>query len=718
MSIIQRLIPLAFLCLCPEAASSAGTKAFSKANLRSGPCDESFPLAHPASQNRRGRREGHLVPIPPGVGASSKHYESGEYYAPLCSDGRHVDIRRLQRCNGGSCWNDDINQCTFECIWNPPTPKPTPPPSEEPTYQPTKPEKTDLPILISLEDLPLTYLMDEEVRKAIIDYLRVKLGSVFGSLPYELTLIELIDAGSLPGKPHSLPLDLAVSLPPFVGESVRLDILRVMRDSIPSFETDMKRNPSLGIEFDDVKVEVGVFDRNEIYNDISIESNEIYNDVSIESDPPTPTPSPTIDPEPINVMNTVVLEETTKVPWWVWLIVALVVLLCCLCCVCFYIRRRRKDGNDGKQEQNVNVFMQNPTPPRYFRRRQSSAESRTTRKPQHQPKSVSVRHSDRSRRSTRTKRTHKTRSSRPPPAPAAPASMVSIPMSVPVSAPIAETAVSDLALPDTAPDTMTFISALPAGFDPPPENALVLYNPQAQGRDPSYNPQQPLDRDPTFYTEYQVHPDQEEPEGDKVYRKQSMFGNASLMNEVRRERKDEVRKVRSTKAARVKKVHDKWDRNVQSEPNFASEPPEEGYGHSGQMSYHSDKILSEPEGVTSDELVSLPKNHAKKKKKKRRKMGSSSRHSRVNALRSSLKSSYKTIEEELLDQLSVDSDSIRTNHVNPPQLREPQQQRKIGHDESLTGLYASVGKKTSDFTRDGVDSGDESFHIESEMEDP
>ena len=77
---------------------------------RPGACDESFPLAPPTKREddgNRNLRQRRLVAV--GQVAMGEYYETGEYYAPLCPDGRHIDIRKLQRCNGGSCWDDDIN---------------------------------------------------------------------------------------------------------------------------------------------------------------------------------------------------------------------------------------------------------------------------------------------------------------------------------------------------------------------------------------------------------------------------------------------------------------------------------------------------------------------------------------------------------------------------------------------------------------------------------
>jgi len=117
--IIPLLLPLG-------ATASGSTNTLNRADLRTGtgPCNESFPLAPPDTQNHHRRHERRLVAIRPGD-ESSKYYETGEYYAPLCPDGRHIDIRKLQRCNGGSCWNEEISQCTFQCTWDESTPRPS-----------------------------------------------------------------------------------------------------------------------------------------------------------------------------------------------------------------------------------------------------------------------------------------------------------------------------------------------------------------------------------------------------------------------------------------------------------------------------------------------------------------------------------------------------------------------------------------------------------------
>ena len=93
--------------------------------ISSSPCDDSFPLvdttfmsnSHHTTSTSSSRTTYHddrrnLIAIP---NASSnnhndsneyaRHYETGEYYAPLCNDGIHIDIRHLRKCNSGACWD-------------------------------------------------------------------------------------------------------------------------------------------------------------------------------------------------------------------------------------------------------------------------------------------------------------------------------------------------------------------------------------------------------------------------------------------------------------------------------------------------------------------------------------------------------------------------------------------------------------------------------------
>ena len=82
-------------------------------------CDESFPLAPttatlPSLSDHDETRRQLKVAIPPSQNniQTSKWYETGEYYAPTCHDiktnKRRIDIRYLQQCFGGACWDPQI----------------------------------------------------------------------------------------------------------------------------------------------------------------------------------------------------------------------------------------------------------------------------------------------------------------------------------------------------------------------------------------------------------------------------------------------------------------------------------------------------------------------------------------------------------------------------------------------------------------------------------
>jgi len=102
------------------------------------PCDESYPLApshntissysinteHTKTSYHHSRN---LIGIPPPsynnhqnsiqdkiiIAREPEYYETGEYYAPLCTDRLHIDIRYLQSCNAGACWDTSIGVSSF-----------------------------------------------------------------------------------------------------------------------------------------------------------------------------------------------------------------------------------------------------------------------------------------------------------------------------------------------------------------------------------------------------------------------------------------------------------------------------------------------------------------------------------------------------------------------------------------------------------------------------
>mmetsp|Transcript_12449 Transcript_12449/g.27052 ORF Transcript_12449/g.27052 Transcript_12449/m.27052 type:complete len:765 (+) Transcript_12449:177-2471(+) len=729
------------------------------ANLRSGPCDDSFPLAPltrtvTSNNGRSKRHDRRLVAIPPGDD-SGEYYETGEYYAPLCPDGRRIDIRELARCVGDQCYDEDIGFCVYVCTWNTRTPPPTPAPTAKPTFQP---EVTEHPLLISLRDLPEQYRMSQEIRAAIVRYMRDKLKYELAQMGLGLELIELSYPGRLPGNPHALPLNVKVKGPSDISSFALSYIMQVMRDSNQEIVTQLKKlDGTGGTAFKDLQLSIETYN----VNDISAGAT------NPPSKPPTPAPS-----KPLRTKTAVVVmdaEKTTTVPWWVWLIVALVIICLCICC-CYCIRHRRRDvdKNDSQKGPEINVFMQNHIPAKHRRRgkpsQQSVAAFKTTNKSQRPPRSIALRASDQSRMTTHTNRTHKTRSSRPvqvPPMAAAPVAVI---------------------YPENeleAFDAQTAVSALPAGDDPPEEHALALYNPDPQAHNPTYytnravNPDQvepeegklyrkqlypnPQARDPTYYTNGTFNPDQVEPEGDKVYRKQSVFASGALMNDVHRERKreEEDRRERATEKRRKKrrdsmgkraKESFKWSRkNTQ----LVNDPSEEGF-EDDQGYYYNERILPEPEGLTSDEVEVKKK---KKRKSKKTKKSDSSRDQKKDNMGGKLK---RTLSWKQDMPVNIDFDangsddipSILTRHTDGREEHEhhggapsnpycrnddggghsrsrpetsKEKKGRTAHQERNTGkkkknsIFAGVTRASSMFVRDGI-SSDDSFHVESEEE--
>mmetsp|Transcript_17990 Transcript_17990/g.32683 ORF Transcript_17990/g.32683 Transcript_17990/m.32683 type:complete len:913 (-) Transcript_17990:164-2902(-) len=890
--IIPLLLPLG-------ATASGSTNTLNRADLRTGtgPCNESFPLAPPDTQNHHRRHERRLVAIRPGD-ESSKYYETGEYYAPLCPDGRHIDIRKLQSCNGEACWDERISHCTFECIWGDMTP---PKPTDRPTPRPTFPQhvETEHHLLLSFRDLLETYRMNPSVRAAMIRYLFLKLKNDLEDLPYGLELLELTSPGRLPGMPHALPLKVVVKGPSDISDFVLSYIELIIRDSSQEIVTNLKKLDGTGGKaFKDASLSIETYNFDGILEDDILEGStnppsksprtvETVHPVQLilKNVPPGYRPSAEVrslilrfitemleerldnglelikveyagrlkqlsrnendtgnirklqsrsylrqrrleavsfplrvtvsgpadisdfalsyimetirdrfddlaayllkygesldgdfnqnvftnvelstdtfnfddivEPEPVEVMGTVIMEETTKVPWWVWLIAALVILLCCICCVCFCIRRRRSDAewNDAKQDQEFNVFMQNDT---QRRRRPSHTESRGTRKSQHRPRSVAVHDSDQSRRTTRTKRTHKTRSHHPAPTPArAPVVAVTVRRELYLESDEAGFAT----WPVKAFDAETAVSALRAGDDPPEESSIVLYNPHPQARYP------------TFYTDCAINPDQVEPEGGKVHRSKSIFADAALMKEVRHEReearrereedrreRDEARRERevarrerAAKKVRIKQINNARNilrGNLTPEMNMRldiADLNEEGF-EDDQAHYDSERVLSEPEGLTSDEPQDMKKKN-KSKKKSRKKKGTSSK-SKTIPMGDNVRTSNSRKQKDMPIDIEMDphdsdydSPSILTNHESPPGMEEQQQARtssrsddrlyynEEGHPHSHSrapkkmeeqgeqGLFSGIDRKSSEFVRDGISSDDESFHAESEEDD-
>ena len=153
----------------------------------------------------------------------------------------------------------------------------------------------------------------------------------------------------------------------------------------------------------------------------------------------------------------------------------------------------------------------------------------------------------------------------------------------------------------------------PAADDPPEEEAIVPYKSNS-GRG----------RDPTFYGD--KNPDQAEPEGTKIDKKKSMFGDAALIDEVHSERKRPARKSRQNRRGSLDRLKQslklKKDAPQHAQSDRGTRIPDRDI--EDQRQYQSENMMaSEPEGLTSDEVEDRRERKARKKssKSKRRSMG-------------------------------------------------------------------------------------------------
>lgn len=344
---------------------------------------------------------------------------------------------------------------------------------------------------------------------------------------------------------------------------------------------------------------------------------------------------------------------------------------------------------------------------------------------------------DPSRMTSRTKKSQKTRSSRAP----VPTPEVAVPV-IPIEEEYDDDMLTEASPVTRAPpaDAATAVSRLPGGEDPPEEQnaAIVLYDPNKK-----------VARDPTMYdpNPLAILPVQAEPEGDKINRKKSMFADAHLMNEVHRERDEEAERRRSSRRKsnrrsmgnRLKESF-KWARPSE---NDALEPPEDGPGN---QLYLENGPMSEPEGLTSDELPA-PKRKSKRKSQKKRE---STSRPKPRSMGDRLKQSFNWNRTDMQFDLEAmgsneesggyDSPSILTNHNPPGKEKEEEVQQVLPnrqdegrnyHEDNRRassnrrqsrkrngkkkeGLFSSFKRSSFNFARDGVDSENESFHGEEE----
>lgn len=307
-------------------------------------------------------------------------------------------------------------------------------------------------------------------------------------MDYDLEIKGIEWPGYLPGQSHSLPLEVMAVGPTDVSEFSLKYIQETIREHEAEFVAFLTKLDG-GIPFKNVIMEVDTYDPNDI----------------VEGPTFPPSSLPTKAPEPVQVMDTLVLgsEEEVKeggVPWWVWLIIVIVILGLCCCGVWSCMQRNKdSDEDDDVKKQTMNIYMQNGGG-------QSVAGTRAGRSTATGMKSHRTR-SGASRVTSRSRRT-KTR----------------LPKEQEIESRISEEG------DDFMNGLSTAVSALPAneGFDPPEEkNMVVLYNPQQET--------QIAPRDPTMYINDEPHTSSgskiEEPDGIKVTRKKSMFAAEAVQNE-------------------------------------------------------------------------------------------------------------------------------------------------------------------------------------------
>eukprot|EP00571_Detonula_confervacea_P007518 CAMPEP_0172319030 /NCGR_PEP_ID=MMETSP1058-20130122/36577_1 /TAXON_ID=83371 /ORGANISM="Detonula confervacea, Strain CCMP 353" /LENGTH=698 /DNA_ID=CAMNT_0013033973 /DNA_START=1 /DNA_END=2097 /DNA_ORIENTATION=- len=508
--------------------------------------DERFLENHHDSRPRARRQRGLLVAIPDD--------ETRQSYAPLCDDGRHIDIRKLQQCNAGSCYNEYIGQCTFECIWTDvvaPVRRTT-----TPTRKPTMAmSQTDNHVLLRLQELAEQYRLSENIRASIIKFLKALIQEKLGyDLEIDLEILEMEWPGRLPGEPHSLPIEITAMGPADVSQFSTSYILKTIRENKGELVSYLKKLDG-GDPFKNVGLVVETYDLNDI--------------VLGPTDPPSR--SPTKAREPVEVMDAVIMEDVeaeSGIPWWVWLIVGLAVLIMCCCGIWCCMSNNRQDE---KQEKDVNIYnVQNGGDTSYGRSTATGMKSHRTRKssrgnddasrmPSRTHKS-SRGNDDASRMTSGTRKTSRTARAR---------TMVSNSFTAHKRRPDPEEqdrynrrkSSVDPGQRESvdAPTTMAAVSVIPEneGFDPPEEdNALVLYVPGEEqnkiSRDPTmYIPdekQNKTSRDPTMYIPAGEE-QSEEPDGMKITRKTSVFAAEAIHND--RSDRNSRSKKRSSASRRV-----------------------------------------------------------------------------------------------------------------------------------------------------------------------
>ena len=314
--------------------------------LNAAQCDGSFPEAPPTSTRGHYDHNRLLVAIP-----GDSTFRS---YAPLCPDGRHIDIRQLQSCNAGSCWNPAYNSCTFECTWNqkvdtnPPTPQPT----SEPTI---RLEDTTHSVRLTFKNVPDDFRISDEVRATILRFVVTTLKETLGD---GLTFVDAVfatksDTFANGGNPRNLrsaertllytlylPLRVTVRGPSDVSDFALSFVMQSMRDLMPdlaNYLISMEGDQFVGFDFSSIGAED--YDESELDN-------------MLQDRDPVPTQAVTSSVvqskgEPV--------EEDGNSTWWIWLIVALILIAVCICVVAVCMRRNKEEEKNATTKKIYNV---------------------------------------------------------------------------------------------------------------------------------------------------------------------------------------------------------------------------------------------------------------------------------------------------------------------------------------------------------------------------
>ena len=164
-----------------SCSASAASEVSSLRHSNDERCPESFPLAPTNIPRDADEYDNHLVAIPSDPTRRS--------YAPLCPDGRRVNIRHLQSCGVGMCWLAAYQNCfhlsSYECqgdfsaFTSRPTPEPTPGIVE-----------TDLPVELTFINVPPGYRPSLEVRSSIMRFVHEWLREELPEVGLKLTDVE------------------------------------------------------------------------------------------------------------------------------------------------------------------------------------------------------------------------------------------------------------------------------------------------------------------------------------------------------------------------------------------------------------------------------------------------------------------------------------------------------------------------------------------------